>query len=219
MTAEDTIDDNPSIVLDGDWDEAIRILDVTEKDLNKALSRAMRQEALLMQKHIKQGIRKQAPGGERFKPLSPITLAIRKSQGFGGTKALINRGDLRNSIKVKQTGEGRWSAKYFIGVLKNTKSKDGKSLFNIAAVHEKGSKTFVIKVTKAMRGFLARIFKEHLGGVSSGGGGFSKGIIVSRIPARPFIRPVFEKYAKPNEIRDRFLKRVGELLGGDLGHL
>jgi hypothetical protein len=45
---------------------------------------------------------------------------------------------------------------------------------------------------------------------------FAKGKVI-RIPARPFLRPVFEEHGKPDEVAKRFLARVATLLGGDFG--
>ena len=192
------------IIFDQGWIRARRILDVNAAILQPAIQRVLGQEARFFQAEIKKGFRTQSPaGGAKFKPLSPLTLAIRRFTGFGGTKALIVRGDLRNSVKAVQVGDG-----IFVGVLRSARGRNGKSLFNIAAVHEFGSGPIVIQVTKKMRGFLAMAFTAAFGGISRGGGGFSTGIIVTRIPPRPFIRPVFEKFANPRVLKRRFLWRL-----------
>jgi hypothetical protein len=40
---------------------------------------------------------------------------------------------------------------------------------------------------------------------------------VLQIPPRPFLAPVFEKFAKPEDVSRRFLARVARNLGGDFG--
>jgi len=39
------------------------------------------------------------------------------------------------------------------------------------------------------------------------------------VPARPILAPVFEKYAKPEEVSRRFLTRVAKNLEGDFGDI
>ena len=89
----------------GDWAVARRLLAGAPVKLKLAVGMALRQEAQLLRKEIVQGITKQAPGGEAFKPLSPLTLAARKMKGRGGTKALMVRGDLRNAIAAIVRGD------------------------------------------------------------------------------------------------------------------
>jgi hypothetical protein len=36
---------------------------------------------------------------------------------------------------------------------------------------------------------------------------------------RPFLAPVFERYAQPEQISRRFFERVTVLLKGDFGHI
>lgn len=193
--------------VDARWEEAARFFHGASGEISKAIAKGQAEEARFLQRKVKQGLRTQAPGGKRFEPLSPLTLAVRKFQGFGGKKALIVRGDLRNSIKVKKGRDG-----WFVGVLRTAKSRDGEKMVNIAEVQEFGSGPIVMEVTKAMRGFLAAAFTAAFGGITAGGGGFSTGIIVTRVPARPFLRPVFEKYGKGDEMKRRFLIRVEKAL-------
>src|SRR3990172_2718315 len=104
-----------SIGLTGDWALASNILRTAPVRLRVAIDRAVMQEAQFFRTKVIEGFREQSPGGQPFKPLAETTLAIRRFKGFGGTKALMVRGDLRNSIKVtkKTTALG---AEAFIGV-------------------------------------------------------------------------------------------------------
>jgi hypothetical protein len=41
----------------------------------------------------------------------------------------------------------------------------------------------------------------------------------AQVPARPFLAPVFEQYAQPDQISRRFLERIAaQQLRGDFGH-
>lgn len=198
----------------GDWRKAQAILSSAPTRLKVAMEVATAQEAQLFRNKIVEGFRTQAPGGKRFRPLRPLTLAIRRFTGKRSTKALIVDGDLRNSIKAVRTGEG-----WFVGVLKSARSRDGRKLVDVAAVHEFGSRTFTVEVTPKMRRFLMMVISAELGGPSGGRGGLKRGILVIRIPARPFIRPVFEKWGQPALVKRRFMSRVGRLMTGDLGQV
>lgn len=201
-----------AIIRVGEWDKAARLLRVAPVALAVAQDRAAHQEAQFFRTKIIEGFRTQAPGDQRFQPLSPLTLAVRKFTGIGGTKALIVRGDLRNSVSVIKRSDG-----YFVGILRSARGRRGQSLFNIAELHEFGSGPIVIQVTEAMRGFLAAAFTHAFGSITRGGGGFSTGIIVTQIPPRPFLRPVFDKYGRPDLVRQRYLHRVSVLLGLQYG--
>ena len=147
------------ITMTGDWKDAARILAGGGKRLQAAVDRAVLQEAQFFRTKVVEGIREQAPGGQPFKPLAPTTLAIRRFRGFKGTKALLVRGDLRNSIVVVRKPDG-----VFVGVLRTAKGREGQPLVNVAAVHEFGSRPIVVKLTPKARRFLHAAFR-HLAGV------------------------------------------------------
>jgi phage gpG-like protein len=187
----------------GDWALARRILAEGPAKLRSSIGTAMRQEAELLRGEIVNGITAQAPGGEAFKPLSSLTLAARKLAGFGGTKALLVRGDLRNSIAAIVRGD-----EAFVGVPRKARSKDGRSLVDVAQVQEFGSNPIVIPITPRMRRFLFALLRQA-GKEPSGGSG--KGVVVVTIPARPFLRPAFKKFSEGAQ--RRFLGRVAAQLG------
>ena len=204
------------IGITGDWRRAGRILGTGPRVIRLALDVAVQQEAQFFRRKVVEGFREQAPGGQRFKPLSETTLAIRRFTGFQGTKILIVRGDLRNSIKVV-VRRGPLGSEAFIGVLRSARSRDGKDLVNIARVHEFGSNTFLIEVTPAMRRFLAAAFTQELGGLSGGAGGLSRGVIVVKIPARPFLQPVIDAFFSGPVAAARFQTRVAVAMAGMFG--
>jgi hypothetical protein len=180
--------------------------------LNRAIVKAMVQDAHWLRKKIVTGIRKQAPAGKAFKPLAPTTIAVRRFRGRNRTKALIDRGDLRNSIQVKKFRGGA-----FVGALRAKRSSSGKSLADIAAVHEFGSKPIVIRMTDKMRRFLMAAFRQRKSTRGIGVGEGSPSSIVLRVPPRPFLRPVFDKYAKRRVLVPRLLDRVVVNMKGALG--
>lgn len=187
----------------GDWARARRLLTAAPQRLQAAVSAAVRQEAHALRNEIVQGLTSQAPGGETLKPPSPLTIAARQLEGFGGSKALIVRGDLRNSITVLVQGD-----EAFIGVSRSARSKDGASMMDLAKLHEFGGPPVIIPMTPKMRRFLFALLRQA-GKEPTGGSG--RGVIVVQAPARPFLRPAFDKF-RVGASR-RFLERVARELG------
>lgn len=187
----------------GDWARARRLLTAAPQRLQAAVSAAVRQEAHALRNEIVQGLTSQAPGGETLKPPSPLTIAARQLEGFGGSKALIVRGDLRNSITVIVQGD-----EDFIGVSRSARSKDGAAMVDIAKLNEFGGPPVVIPITPKMRRFLFALLRQA-GKEPTGGSG--RGVIVVQVPARPFLRPAFDKFREGAS--RRFLERVARELG------
>jgi len=187
----------------GDWARARRLLTAGPQRLQAAIGTAVRQEAHALRNEIVQGLTRQAPGGEPLKPPSPLTIAARQLEGFGGTKALIVRGDLRNSITVFVQGD-----EAFIGVSRSARSKDGASMVDLAKLHEFGGPPVIIPMTPKMRRFLFALLRQA-GKEPTGGSG--RGVIVVQVPARPFLRPAFDKFREGAS--RRFLERVARELG------
>lgn len=196
----------------GDWDAARRAFSNMASASKEAARKALLQEGHYLRSKMLDGLKDQAPGGQAFKPLSPLTLAARRLGGFSGTKALIRQGDLRNGITVLER-----TSLVFIGVPRTAVARDGGHLVDIAAVHEFGSKPFTITITDKMRRWLGVLYKEA--GIErqpGGGGGGSAGVMVIRIPARPFIRPVFNRDAAPGDVKKRLEQRMAKMLTGIL---
>jgi hypothetical protein len=204
-----------TILKTGEWARAAEILTRAPSKLERATKQALLQEGHFFRNKIVEGLREQAPGGEPFEPLSPMTLATRKAEGFGGSKALIRRGDLRNSVSVTADGE-----RVFVGVLRSAVGKDGRPVANIAEMNEYGSEPIVIRMTEKMRAFLAIAFREAGIEEPDASKHVSTGIIVVRIPPRPFVGPVWRKWGQPPEqVAKRFMARIAFLLDGDFGVL
>jgi hypothetical protein len=187
----------------GDWAKARQVLRALPRQLASATRRAVLQEAHALRREIVQGITDQAPGGQPLAPPAALTLAARRLRGFGGTKALLVRADLRNSIQVIAIGD-----QVFIGVSRTARGADGQSLVDVARVHEYGSDPIVIPITPAMRRYLAALFRAA--GREPDGGGRGRGVVVVQIPPRPFLRPVFDRFKEGAQ--QRFLDRVTKLL-------
>jgi hypothetical protein len=203
------------VELFGDWKKAKAICGSMEERWKRAANKAVLQEAHFLRGKIVKGISEQAPGGEAFKPLSPLTLAVRAFIGFKGSKALIVRGDLRNGIVAKSLPD---FGSAFVGILRTAKSKTGKPLVNVAMLEEYGSGPIVVPITpKSQKFYHAALARAGIvlpkGGHASGG----LTIAIMRIPPRPFMGPVFNKFGTPEQIRSRFFHSVVESLAGDLG--
>lgn len=194
----------------GPWGAVLKTLVDFPKDFKEAKKKALLQEGQFFRNEILKGIREQSPGGKDFKPLSPATLAIRKLFGIRGTKALIEHGDLRNSIVVQMIGE-----EVFVGILRTAHGADGHSLVDVAKVQEEGSKPIVIKMTPKMAALIHKAFREA-GGESNrmGAPPKSTGIVIVQIPARPFMAPVFEKFGNPEQASERFAARFRKIMAG-----
>ncbi len=185
----------------GDWALARRLIASGPARLKGAIGVALRQEAQLLRKQIVDGLTNQAPGGQPILPLAAATLAARKLKGFGGTKALLRRGDLRSSITVVVEGD-----QAFVGIKRGAR---GRGAADVAQIHEFGAGPFVIPLTPRMRRFLFAVLRKS--GAEPHGSGGGKGVVVVRIPPRPFLRPAFEAFKVGAQ--GRFLRRVAQLSG------
>lgn len=204
------------IKMTGNWGKLAKISASLPDRLPKAMNNALNREAQLQRGHLIKNITSGgAHAGMPFKHLSPMTLIIRKFRGMGGSKPLIQSGAMRNSVSVVKTPGGG----YFIGILRGAPHPSGKGAVNIAALHEFG-KTFTVPKTRKMIRFLAAALKSAGQKMGSGDGMVGQpGVLVIRIPARPWIGPTFAKYAQTSDVVDRFWGAVATALSGDLGRL
>lgn len=199
-----------------DWEKAAAALALTEK-LDEIAQKAVLQEAHFFRKKMIEGFTNEGPEGTKWAPLSPLTLAVRQFLGFSGTKILQVTGDLRNSISVVPiTGGGA-----FVGVSRNVSRKDGQDPVNLALEHEQGRTYRVTMNAKSRRFLFAAIAKAGLqrpaAPRSPGKSGGGPVTITVRIPARPFIGPVVERYGAPEAVQASVAARMARMLGGALG--
>jgi len=127
----------------------------------------------------------------------------RGSEGFGGSKSLIVRADLRNGIATIVRGD-----EAFVGVPRTARSSGGDSLVHLAHLHEYGGPPVVVPITPKMRRFLFALLRQAGNEPSRGSG---RSVAVVQVPARPFLRPAFEKFRQGAS--RRFLERVAQQLG------
>lgn len=189
-----------------------------QKGAPSALRRAILVEANLLRGEMVKGIRDQAPGGQTFAPLADSTIRMKR----GKSKALINFGDLIRSVNVTEVGDLRQGGAAFVGVHRTARpygkagrarsSALGKSLVNIAAIHEYGTRPYQIPVTPRLRRFWFAMYKKGI---------FKAPLKRSRtvinhpgLRARPFVRPTFAVWR--NGLPERIAQRLMEaLLKGD----
>lgn len=195
------------------WRLATRIMATSPQHVERAVGQIVHIEALYFVRMAKIGIRTQAPGGRRFKPISENTKRTRRFLGFRGTKALIVAGDLRNSIRSHRIS----SHSAFVGVLKGTRGKNGKDLTNIAAVHEFGAGPIVIRITPKMRAFMAAAGLMPSTGAGTGSQAPGVGVIVINIPARPFMGPTLDAHFRGPAFKNRVMWRISRGLRGQFG--
>lgn len=160
----------------GDWQKALRATDSKRMSnvIDKVFKANLGKNALIVQRTMKTGIVDQK---WKWPPLSKVTIALK-----GSSKALIDRGDLLNSITIQPiTGTVA-----FVGVLRTAK-KGTKEIYNIGMMMENGAD---IAVTPRMRRFLAIKFQKKTGEKLDSSKAKRKGFI--HIPARPFIAPAYE---------------------------
>jgi hypothetical protein len=207
----------------GDWPEARLALSKAPKDLEWSIKKAVYQEALFFAKAMKLRLGAGVPP-----PLARPRGGGRNAKGRftkgggGGSKPLNATGDMRNSIGVLPEGP---AFEAFIGIGRNGTTGKGKRAWNasLAAIHENGA-VIVMAMTPKQRAFLAMLFSKSKPKSAKTGAAPSpgavrdaphKGILVIKIPARPFIRPTFEENAPGAAAR--FYGRLAKFLGGALG--
>lgn len=202
------------VKLFGDWDKLANIGSIGQR-FQRSVTQSLIQQAHILRTGVVKGIASGAPGGKPFAPLSAMTIAMRKFKGFGGTKPLNRTGSLRGSVVVHRAGGSGPGGAVFIGILRQSRSKDGKSLVNIGEIHEYG-RTWTQAMTAKSRRFLFAVMKKSgIAPSGSGGKGGGAGKVTITIPARPFLGPVFEQESP--KIAGRFWEGVAKGMGYDLG--
>lgn len=193
--------------LAGQWAQARQWLGtVSRGELQRAANTAIRLEAEGWAEEMREGINKQAPGGTHFLPLTPLTIAFKKSP-----KVLIRKRRLINAIRHHRI---RYM-EYFVGVNHPTQAR-------IARAHEFGTTTTQVLTLKQVNWFFAtlseiqgpsrqqkmmrRLLSAHAQGGRYGVATpfYTPGAtFVVTIRARPFMQPVADR-RKPG-----FERRIG----------
>lgn len=187
----------------GPWRAVISSTDrLAAGGFGRAVDEAIKREALLMLKFVGEGFKNQ--GLKRpWTKLSPVTLAIRRKAGFGGSKILQVSNSLRRSVQMKRSASGRG---YFVGVHRTATGAKGKPLINVAAVHEGPFPTLIPCDTKSEKGIKVRKFflAMFLQGKIKAPLKHNRAVLV--IMPRPFLKPAFEKAKKGGA--ERMVKRI-----------
>lgn len=179
----------------GDWAKAEALLAAAPARFDAAMDEALAAEAEFLRGKVVGAFGRDGKGG--------FTAQAASTKATGGKgKSLVRTGELRNSIGVVD-GPGKHSK--FIGV----PAASGDRNVRLADIHENG-RTVVQQMTPAQQKFLHATLPP---GGGTGGGG--TGIIVSRIPARPFVEPTFTR--QEPKIPKRFVKRLADALESDYG--
>jgi len=197
-----------------DWGKARIILDGAMK-LQPLVQKAIVAELQFIRKKIVETFDNEGPPGAKWKPLQPMTLAVRRFEGFKGTKILQVTRDLVGSISVVAVpGEGG-----FVGVARSKPRKGGQDPVNVARVHEEGRSYSVTFTDRQRRYLFAALAAAGLSRTPTAGKGAPAGThaVLIRIPPRPFLGPVFEQYARPEDVARSVQARVAAAVAGKLG--
>lgn len=197
----------------GDWNRARSVMTGLGERWLKAREQATKQEALFMERRLKEGLRNQAPGDKAFQPLSKMTLLGRRQAGFKGSKALLRSGTLLRSIGTTSFPTSSGTTGYLVGILRSARGPNGESLIDIAEVHENGAGPFVIQMTPAMRRRLFVMLKGQPKDPARAPSA-SPGYVIVRIPARPIFGPTLAKWGKPSDVKARFYDRIDRIMAG-----
>lgn len=189
----------------GQWKKAMQILTSAPTRIPPALRKAIMQEAHFLRAKMIEGLKSGSPGGQTLVPNSPLTIAKK-----GSSKPLIDSGAMMRSIAVHATSGGA-----FVGIKRGAVGKGGKDTVNLAMLHEKGA-VITMRMTQRQRRFLFVMLSKH-GSSATTSAGSGGGMLRIRIPARPFITPVLDMYAKPADVKHRVAVRFAQFMNGDLG--
>ena len=168
--------------LSGDWGKLETLLNPSR--IAAGIQQAAAHVGNYGTSEVKKGIVSGAPGGQKFAPLSPVTIARK-----GSSKPLIDKGDLVGSITYQVVDADN----IFIGV------KKGKEV-SIAAVHEFGC---TIGVTPKMRAYL-HYQDIHLRASTQ----------YIHIPPRPFLRPVLLGDDFKNKVAEIYIQAIERVFSG-----
>ncbi len=160
----------------GDWAKTETVLHRMATEMERSIGTATRKNALMLERALKKGIQSSAPGGKKFKKLHPFTIAEK-----GSSKPLVDSGELMNAITHRMIS--KFDA--MVGLLRNAPHAGARGtaigLINLGWLHEHG---YAMKVTPRMRAVMGKR------GLRIG-----ESTTVIKVPARPFVRPIYEDHA------------------------
>lgn len=194
----------PGISQFGDWTKLKGILakGASSTQWESASKKAVLREALRLRTLMVRAFNRGGPEGVQWPANSPLTLEIRKAQGFGGKKPMRRTGDLRNSVTVQEEGDG-----VFVGFHRDVQVGDTSSA-SLMEIHEFG-KIIAVPVTDEVRRFWLAMSIKSNGKISPLSA--SKQVLLIKLPPRPVVGPILEAEAAnigKNIVKDT-LKGIG----------
>lgn len=178
--------------LQGDWKNASVFTKgfQSKAKLSLAIGTFLLREAETMRRFVLQGFINQGLGNP-WRKLSPWTIAGRRLNRFGGTKALIHTAEMLKSVSTVISPDGLTA---FCGIMYQTKRPGGQSAVNIAKVQEFGYGPVARKITPKMAryiGLLLKYMPDRKKQYRSKGQPKRTGnkVMIVRIPPRPFMGP------------------------------
>jgi hypothetical protein len=206
---------NLKLELTGDWRTGIRTLQRTPYTMRRVARSAIRREGRFLRDQVTKGIQAQAPGGQSFAKLSPLTLILRQYMRRRSLKALVERGDMVKNIKLHEVDD----MSVFVGLRKGAVNSDGHDLVEIGIINEFGSKGPVAsRMTPKMRAFLFKALRKM--GVPPRAG-HGDGMIHFIIPPRPFFGPVYEKDGRKSgeRVKAQMIKLLEGAVAGQISSI
>ena len=128
-----------------------------------------------------------------------------------GTRAVQQLRGQQHTFDASVIATRRRRGSVFIGIPLSAKTRDGKSAARVAAVREHGAGPFAVKITPKSRRFLAMAFRRYGMPPKLARG---RGFALVRVPERPFMAPVWQRYYAGRGLRTRVvLRRLMQRLG------
>lgn len=227
------------IKFDSSWKALIDQLHEARVNMPKVMHRIIAAEGEALRAEMIRGIRDQAPGGKPFLKLNKLTLITRQLRGFRGKKILTVSAQLIAGIRVKAKG-----TEAFVGVTADLKRTErGQQLWRVARLQEYGGVIVMRRTPRMMRFLMVLLRKARMGRTirrrSKRSGRFlkgrwqpagaaavrskntaqrgSRGVIVVRVPARPYMQPALRVYQGAKaKIARRALEAMQRALAGKL---
>ena len=188
----------------------------------RAKKKACMKEAHRLRRLMIEAFNAGGPPGKRWKRLSPFTQWLRRIRRKGDGRPLLDTGSLRNSHSVVDVDRDT----VFVGIHRTAKRRKrvggGRSkkkqppLVDLAALHEHGSDPIYIRVTPLMRWYFKNVlFVKSKGDIKP----LKKSTIaiVVRIPARPWVGPIWK--AEQDQSARNVMRDTMEGVSTDLGSL
>ena len=177
----------------GDWAAAERLLRSLPVEMSRAADKVLKSEAQEFARKAKRAFDTSgASNGVRWAPVK-----------WRDGKPLSDTGDLRDAIDVEKKGKLKYQIVYNGG-----KGRTRQQMAMIAAVHERGKVISQIITKKQHAAVMAKISKSG-GGGGGGKGTFKPGAtLVTRIPARSFMKSTQDAHFSGSKFSNRVATKI-----------